>query len=115
MHQKVIREQVDKMLEAGIITTSVSAWSFPVVIATKKGGTYRFCVDYCTLNAKMKADKWPLAKIEEIFDDLQGSTYFSTLDLFSGYWQVRPSEPCKEKTTFVCRYGTYEFVVMPLV
>ena len=113
IHQKVIREQVDKMLEAGIITPSVSAWSFPVVIATKKGGTYRFCVDYRTLNAKMKADKWPLPKIEEIFDDLQGSTYFSTLDLFSGYWQVRLSEPCKEKTTFVCRYGTYKFEVMP--
>ena len=61
----------------------------------------------------MKADKWPLPKIEEIFDDLQGSTYFSTLDLFSGYWQVRLSEPCKEKTTFVCRYGTYKFEVMP--
>ena len=56
IHQKVIREQADKMLEAGIIIPSVSAWSFPVVIATKKGGTYRSYVDYRTLNAKMKAD-----------------------------------------------------------
>ena len=112
-HQAIVREELDRMLEAGIIKPSVSAWSFPVVIVQKKDGKPRFCVDYRTLNQKMKADRWPLPKIEEIFDDLKGSTHFTTLDLFSGYWQVRLREDCKEKTTFVCRYGTYQFEVMP--
>lgn len=58
------------MLEAGIITPSNSVWSFSVVIASKKDGELRFCVDYRTLNQKMKADHWSLPKIEVIFDDL---------------------------------------------
>ena len=101
------------MLSAGIITPSTSAWSFPVVIATKKDGKPRFCVDYRTLNQVMKPDRWPLPKIEVIFDDFEGANVFSTLDLFSGYWQVRMAAQCKEVTTFVCRYGTFKFEVMP--
>ena len=61
----------------------------------------------------MKADKWPLPKMEKIFDDLEGSKVFTTLDLFSGYWKVRMASWCKEQTTFVCRYGTFQFEVMP--
>lgn len=112
-HNEVVREELEKMEKAGIITPSVSAWSFPVVIATKKDGKPRFCVDYRLLNKVMKADKWPLPKMEEIFDDLEGNKVFTTLDLFSGYWQVRMAAHCKEKTTFVCRYGTFQFEVMP--
>ena len=69
-------------------------------------------MDYRTLNRKMKPDSWSLPKIEKIFDDLKGSEFYSTLNLFSGYWQVRLHEICKEKTTFVCRFGTYQFWVM---
>ena len=94
-HATVVRQELDKMLGAGIITPSRSAWSFPVVIASKKDGKPRFCVDYRALNRVMKADRWPLHKIQEIFDDLSGSHFFSTLDLFSGYWQVRMDESCK--------------------
>ena len=79
----------------------------------KKDGKSRFCVDYRTLNRRMKADRWALAKTEEIFDDLEGSKVFSTFDLFSGYWQVWMAEQCKDKTTFVCCYGTYKFKIMP--
>ena len=61
----------------------------------------------------MKAVRWPLPKIEEIFDDLEGSAYFTFLDLFSGYWKFRIAQQCKERTTFVCRYGTYKFEFMP--
>ena len=113
LHNKIVRKELDKMLEAGIITPSSSAWSFPVVIVSKKDGNPRFCVDYCTLNQRMKADRWPLPKIEEIFDDLEGTAYFTSLDLFSGYWEIRMAQQCKEMTTFVCRYGTYKFEVMP--
>ena len=100
------------MLSAGIITPPTSAWSFPVVIATKKDGKPRFCVDYRALNQVVKPDRLPLQKIEGIFDDLEGTNVFSTRDLFSGYWQVFMAEHCKEVTTFVCRYGTFKFEVM---
>ena len=88
-HNAVVREDINKMQRARIITPSAAAWSFPVVIATKKDGKLRFCVDYRALNRVMKADKWPLSKMEEVFDDFEGSKVFTTLDLFSGYWQVR--------------------------
>ena len=112
-HNDTVREEIDNMLKAGIITRSVSAWSFPIVIVTMKDGKSQFCVDYRALNRKMKADRWPLPKIEEIFDDLEGSTVFTTLDLCSGYWQVQMAESCKEKTTFVCHHRTFQFEVMP--
>ena len=112
-HDDVVREEIDKMLSAGIITPSTSAWSFPVIIATKKDGKPRFCVDYRALNQVMKPDRWPLPKIEEILDDPEGANVFSTLDLFSGYWEDHMAEHCKEVTTFVCWYGTFKFEVMP--
>ena len=114
-HATVVREELDKMLKAGIITPSSSAWSFSVVIASKKDGKPRFCVDYRTLNRVMKADSWPLPKIEELFDELRGSHFFTTLDLFSRYWQVLMENYCKEKTTFIYRFGTFQFEVMPFV
>ena len=112
-HNEFVRKELDNLLDAGIIVPASSAWSFPIVIASKKDGSLRFCVDYRSLNRVMKADRWPLPRIEEIFDDLRGSTVFTTLDLFTGYWQVKMSETCKEMTTFVTRYGTFQFEVMP--
>lgn len=82
------------------------------MIASKKDGKPRFFVDYRSLNRVMKADRWPLPKIEELFDDLQGSAVFTALDLFSGYWQVKMDENSKEKTSFVTRFGNYQFEVM---
>lgn len=114
LHQNnVVREEIDKMLKAGIITPSVSGFSVEVLIASKKDDKSRFCVDYRTLNRRMKADRWPLPRMEEIIDNLEGSEVLTTLDLFSGYWQVRMAEYCKEKTTFVCGFGTFQFEVMP--
>lgn len=84
-----------------------------MVIRTKKDEKLRFFVDYRALNAKMKADCWSILMIEEIFDELGGAEYFSTFDLFTGYWQVLMCECCRKKTTFLTRYGTYEFFVMP--
>lgn len=71
-HNEVVQREVESMLKAGIITPASSAWSFPVVIATKKDGKPRFCVDCRILNWKMKADRFPLPKIQEIFDELAG-------------------------------------------
>ena len=54
----------------------------------------------------MKCDKWPVPCVEEIFDDLMGSSIFTMLDFFQGYWQIRMDEACKEKTTLICKFGT---------
>ena len=67
LHNAIVRKELEKMLEAGIITPSSSAWSFPVIIVSKKDGNPRFCVDYRPLNQRMKADRWPLPKIEESY------------------------------------------------
>lgn len=96
------------MLKAGIITAASSAWSFPVVIDTENDRKPRFCVDYRVLNRRITADRFTLPKIQEIF----GGVFFMTLDLFFGYWQIRLSKRCKERTTVVCRMGIFQFEVM---
>ncbi len=102
------------MLEAGIITPVESPWISSVVIATKKDGSPRFCVDYRKLNAVMVGDRWPLLQIDEILDDMKGRTVLTTIELFQGYWQIKMYEACEEKTAFICRYGTFHFEVMLL-
>ena len=90
----------------------VIAWTYPIVLATKKVGSPRFCIDFRNLNAVMKSGKWPVPCVEEIFYDLRGTTIFTTLDLYQGYWQIKMDEACKEKTTFICKCGTHQFEVM---
>lgn len=112
-HNEIARRELGMMLEAGIITPATSAWSFPLEIATKKDGKPRFCVESPVLNRRTKADRFPLPKIQESFNELAGGFLFTTLGFFSGYWQVKRSENYNEKTTFVYRYGTFQFEVMP--
>ena len=103
---------MDRTLQAGIITPVESAWTSSIVLATKKNGSPRFCIDFRKSNAVMKSDKWPVPCVKEIVDDLRGSSVFSTLDLFQGYWQIKIDETCKEKTNFICKFGKYQFEVM---
>lgn len=84
-----------------------------MVLVKKKDDTYRFCVDYRKLNAVTKKDVYPLPVIDDLFSYLRGARYFSTLDLYSGYWQVGVKENSKEKTAFVCPEGLYQFEVLP--
>ena len=111
--QTFINEEIQRMLENNLIQESTSPWASPVVLVSKKNRKKRFCVDYRKLNAITKKDSYPLPRIDEILDSLAGATYFSTLDLMSGYWQVMMNPADKEKTAFITRYGTYEFNVMP--
>lgn len=110
--QKLVEKEVYKTLESGILVSASSAWSSPVVIVTKQNGMQRFCVDYRTLSYVIKTDPWPLRKVEDIFDEFEGSVVFSTLHLFPGYWQIKMKDTRKEMTAFVTRPGTCQLGVI---
>jgi hypothetical protein len=111
--QKVIDDEVEKMLELGVIEPSDSPWSSPVVLVAKKTGEVRFCVDYGKLNEVTRKDAYPLPHINTHLESLAGSRWFSTLDLASGYWQMSMAPQDKPKTAFVTRKGLYQFSVLP--
>lgn len=111
--QEIAAEEIKKMLKAGVIEPSTSPWASPVVLATKKDGGTRFCLDYRRLNQLTRKDAYPLPRVEDCFDSLGGAKWFATMDLCSGYWQVKMAEKDKEKTAFVTREGLYQFNVMP--
>jgi hypothetical protein len=108
---KVVNNQVDEMLARGLIRPSDSPWSSPIVMAPKKDGDYRFCVDFRRLNAVTRKDAFPMPRVDEILDKLGGARFFSTLDL--GYWQVPLREEDIPKTAFTVGPNHYEFTVMP--
>ena len=108
-----VARQLKEMQSNGVIQPSKSPWSSPVVLVRKKDGTLRFCVDYRGLNAVTKADTFPLPRIDDLLDQLGKSRYFSTLDLSSGFWQIKIHPDSREKTAFSTPQGLYEFRVMP--
>ena len=109
----VLKAEVDAMLAAGIIVPSTSPWASPVVLVTKPDSSKRVCVDYRPLNEATVRDAFPLPRIDDTLDRLGGSTFFSKIDLASGYWQV-PMDPADQaKTAFITPFGLYEFTRMP--
>lgn len=111
--RKIVDRAIDDMLAANIIRRSKSPWSFPIVVVDKKDGSKRFCVDFRRLNKVTKTNSWPLPLIDDLLDQLGKASYFTSLDLKSGYWQVQVQEEDKEKTAFTCHRGLFEFNVMP--
>lgn len=105
--------QVEDMLNRGIVEPSNSPWAAGVVLVKKKDNTLRFCVDYRALNALTTKDAYPLPKIDETLDSLSGASWFSTLDLRTGYWQVGLDPKDKPKTAFITRKGLFQFRVLP--
>ena len=115
MHlSKVVDDNLDKMLKNNIIEPSISPWAAGIVLVKKKDNSYRFCVDYRMLNkSTVNKDAYPLPHITESLDHLSGNVWYSTLDCFSGYWQVPLSEKSKHKTAFATKRGLFQFKVMP--
>ena len=111
--RQIVSKAVDEMLKADIIRPSKSPWCFPVVVVTKKDGSYRFCTDFRKLNIISKKTSWPLPVIDDMLAVLGKSKFFTTLDLKSGYWQIPLKEEDKEKTAFGCHRGLFEYNVLP--
>ncbi|GJU94427.1 putative reverse transcriptase domain-containing protein [Tanacetum coccineum] len=97
----------------GFIRPSSSPWGAPVLFVKKKDGSFRMCIDYQELNKLTVKNRYPLPRIDDLFDQLQGSSVYSKIDLRSGYHQLRVREEDFPKTTFMTCYGHYEFQVMP--
>uniref|UniRef100_A0A2N9HUA0 CCHC-type domain-containing protein n=1 Tax=Fagus sylvatica TaxID=28930 RepID=A0A2N9HUA0_FAGSY len=110
---KELKEQLQDLLDQGFIRPSASPWGAPVLFVKKKDGSMRLCIDYRELNKVTIRNKYPLPRIDDLFDQLRGSEVFSKIDLRSGYHQLRVKEEDIPKTAFRTRYGHYEFLVMP--
>ncbi|KAL0554265.1 hypothetical protein IC582_008182 [Cucumis melo] len=109
---KELKVQLQELLDKGFIRPSVSPWGAPVLFVKKKDGSMRLCIDYRELNKVTVKNRYPLPRIDDLFDQLQGATVFSKIDLRSGYHQLRIKDEDVPKTAFRSRYGHYEFIVM---
>ena len=107
-----IRVQLHELLDKGFIRPSTSPWGAPVLFA-KKDKTLRLCIDYRQLNRVTIKNRYPLPRIDDLFDQLRGARVYSKIDLRTGYHQPRVRDTDIPKTAFRTRYGHFEFTVMP--
>ena len=112
-HMKQARNQLEEIIEDGIVEKSTSPCCSPVVLAKKKDGTLRFCTDFRKLNAITITDAYPLPRVDDALDKLSGSIWFSSFDLSSGYWQVEIAPKDRSKTVFSLGNGLWQYTVMP--
>ncbi|GKB79824.1 putative reverse transcriptase domain-containing protein, partial [Tanacetum coccineum] len=105
--------ELQELSDKGFIRPSSSPWGAPVLFVKKKDGSFRMCIDYHELNKLTMKNRYILPRIDDLFDQLQGSSVYSKIDLRSGYHQLRVRDEDIPKTAFRTRYGHYEFQVMP--
>jgi len=112
-----MEQQLQKMLQKGVIRPSTSPWSAPAILVQKKSEErkpkFRFCVDFRDLTGVTKFDSYPLPRFDETTSTLFGSKYFTVLDCYSGFWQVNIKEEHKERTAFTVPSGHYVFNRLP--
>ena len=111
--KKIVTQQLDEWLKEGIIRPSVSDYSSPVVVVPKKDRTYRVCIDYRKLNAKIIRDRFPMPLIEDCIDALTRAKVFSVIDLKNGFFHVNIAEDSGKFTSFVTPDGQFEFLKTP--
>jgi hypothetical protein len=107
-----LEEHIKELLEKGFIRPTSSPWGAPVIFVLKKDGTQRLCVDYRAMNEVTIKNKYPLPRIDDLFDQLYGMCVFSKIDIRSGYHQLKIRECEIPKTAFILRYSLYEYMVM---
>src|SRR3954453_14953747 len=110
---KELKKQLGEQLQKGFIQPSSSSWGAPVLFVEKKDRSQRLCIDYRSLNEVTIKNKYPLPRINDLFDHLEGACVFSKIDLRSGYFQLKIREQDIPKTAFTTRYGLYEYTVIP--
>jgi hypothetical protein len=110
--QVELKRQLDDLLAKGFIRPRRAPWAFSVLFVEKKDKNKRLCVDYRALNQVTIKNKYPLPRIDVLFEELRGAQVFFKIDLNSGYHQLRIREGDIEKTAFSTRYGHFEFIIM---
>ena len=108
-----IEKQIAELLEAGMIKPSTSPWAAGIVMAPKPDGSWRFCVDYRMLNQVTVRDSYPLPRVDEYLHAMEGNTWFSVMDLNSGFWQIPLHPEDSKKTAFLSHAGLYELRSIP--
>ena len=111
--RKNIEEEVQKMLDIGVIEPAISPYNSPIVLVKKKDDSIRFCIDFRKLNSVTKFDTHPMGNMEDILTKVAKDKFFTKIDLAKGYWQIPVEEESKPKTAFVTHSGAYQFTKMP--
>ena len=112
-HYQWVKEEIDKLLESGVIRNSHSSWSAPIIVVLKGGGGKHLVIDYRALNKVTRKFVWPMPKVEDIFSQLNGAKYFSTLDLRARYHHIGLTTDSIPKTAFTSPFGKYKYVKVP--
>ncbi|GFS91746.1 retrovirus-related Pol polyprotein from transposon 297 [Trichonephila clavipes] len=111
--KEVLREQIEELLRQNVIEECESPYAAPVVLVPKPNGKVRLCVDYRKLNSVTKVDAYPLPRMDDLLNEATPTSFMSTIDLQSGYHQLKVADVDQDKTAFVCPFGTYRYLRMP--
>uniref|UniRef100_K7EYA7 Gypsy retrotransposon integrase-like protein 1 n=1 Tax=Pelodiscus sinensis TaxID=13735 RepID=K7EYA7_PELSI len=108
-----VKQELQLMLQWGVVEESHSDWRSPIVLVPKADKTLRFCIDFRGVNAISRFDAYPMPRVEELLERIGEAQYLSTIDLTKGYWQIPLTPGAREKTAFATPFGLYQFVTMP--
>ena len=112
-HYQWVKEEIEKLLTAKVICSSKSSWSAPIIVVPKGDGGKHLVIDYRALNKVTRKFTWPMPKVEDIFSKLNRATYFTTLDLHTGYHHMPLDKPSILKMAFNSPFRKYEYVKVP--